>query len=81
VYTDIVKNVTISLPEQVLEDLRERARAEKKSLNQWLRELLSKEVAHDDGWARSFLELSDELARDNGTRIWDREEAYAERLR
>jgi len=81
VYTDFVKNVTISLPEAVLEKLRERARSEKKSLNQWLRELLSKETDQDDGWSRSFLELADELSRDEGTRVWNREDAYAERLR
>lgn len=81
VYTNIVKNVTISLPEGVLENLRERARNDKKSLNQWLREVLSREAAEDDGWARAFLELSDELARNEGARIWSREEAYVERLR
>jgi len=81
VHTIFVKNVTISLPEAVLENLREQARREKKSLNQWLRELLSKEASEDDGWAQSFLTHSDELARNEGARIWNREDAYAERLR
>ncbi|MDR3688416.1 MAG: hypothetical protein P4L46_03485 [Fimbriimonas sp.] len=76
-----MKNVTISLPEGVLEKLRERASSERKSLNQWLRELLAKEVDADSGWSRSFLELADELARDGGPRTWNREDAYAERLR
>jgi hypothetical protein len=76
-----VKNVTISLPESVLENLRERARNERKSLNQWLRDLLSKEAEADDGWARTVLELSDEFSVDGGERVWNREEAYAERVR
>jgi len=81
VYTAFVKNVTISLPDGVLEQLRERARGEKKSLNQWLRELLSKEAETADDWAQSFLALSRELAQNEAPRTWNREEAYAERLR
>ena len=81
VYTKFVKNVTISLPDGVLEKLRDRAAAEKKSLNQWLRELLSKETEEDDGWSRTLLELSDEISANQGPRVWNREDAYADRLR
>ena len=80
-YTSFVRNVTISLPDEVLEKLRERASAEKKSLNSWLRELLTKETDEDDGWARSFIALSNELSRNEGPRTWSREDAYGERIR
>jgi len=76
-----MKKVTISLPEAVLEQLGERARGENKPLNQWLRELLSKEVGHEDGWAHSFEALANGLARNEGALTWNREEIYSERLR
>jgi hypothetical protein len=81
VYTEFVKNLTISLPEAVLESLREQARAERKSLNAWVRELLSREVQQDSKWAEELNRLSDEIAVHAPTWTWNREDTYAERIR
>ncbi len=80
VYTWLVKNVTISLPDSVLEALRERASAERKSLNSWLRELLSREVQQGSNWADEFNRLADEIAVKAPEWKWNREDTYAERL-
>lgn len=76
-----MKNLTISLPEPVLEALRVRAKAEHKSLNAWARELLSREVQQDSNWARELKEILDRVAGTAPEWKWDREETYAERLR
>jgi hypothetical protein len=81
-----VRNVTISLPEATLEALREKAQANGKSLNAWLRELLSREVQADSGWADEVHRLSDrcaEMVREANPEpwTWSREEIYEERLR
>jgi len=81
VYTCVVKNVTISLPEPVLEGLRARARAEQKSLNAWLRELLSKEVKQSSNWVEEFNRIADAATVTAPEWKWSREETYAERLR
>jgi len=82
VYTNIVKNVTISLPEGVLEALRLRADSERMSLNAWLRELLSREVQQEStNWSDTFLELSGRLSKPAPEWTWSRDETYAERLR
>jgi len=80
-----VTNVTISLPEETLEALRTKAKANGKSLNAWLRELLGREAQADAGWLDEFMRLSDQCA-DSVAKAnappwkWNREEAYEERL-
>jgi hypothetical protein len=81
VYTYFVKNVTISLPESVLEALRERAAAERKSLNGWLRELLSKEAAQNSNWAEEFNRIAEEISVRTPDWKWSREDTYAKRIR
>ena len=78
-------NVTISLPEETLEALRVKAKANGKSLNAWLRELLGREVRADSTLVDEILKLSD-LAADSVAKAsppawkWNREEIYEERL-
>ena len=81
VYTESVKNLTVSLPDAVLESLREKARTERVSLNALVRELLSREVQQDSNWAESFNRLADEVTVTSPEWNWSREETYAERVR
>ena len=75
-----MKNVTISLPEEVLEALRDRARAQKMSLNAWLRDLLVLEANQTDP-SESFGTFADRVAESTKSYTWRREDAYEERLR
>jgi hypothetical protein len=81
VYTDSVRNVTISLPDNVLEALRDRAKAEHMSLNAWLRDLLSKEIQQTSSWAEDFNRIADEITAKAPEWKWKREDTYAERIR
>ena len=55
-YTDFVKNVTISLDEKLLEQVRERAQTMGKSLNEYVRDLFDEDVnaAHRASIQASF---------------------------
>jgi hypothetical protein len=80
-----VKNLTISLPESTLEALREKAKSNGKSLNAWLRELLSREAIPDTSWLDAMRRSADSCANsvpDAGRSAWtwNREEIYEERL-
>ena len=75
-YTNIVKNVTISLPDEVLETLRDRARADKLSLNAWLRKLLTSEAAADENPAKQILAVAEEIAVYAPKWKWNRDEAH-----
>jgi plasmid stability protein len=81
VYTMFVRNVTISLPDNVLEALRDRAKNEHKSLNAWLRDLLSKEIQETSPWAEEFNRIADEITVKAPEWKWNREDTYAERIR
>ncbi len=78
-YTEFVKNVTISLPESVLEKLRKKAKESNQSLNAWLREVLTQEV-EGDNWAEEYLKLSESTSTTREPWMWNREELYEERL-
>ncbi len=81
-YTEFVKNLTITLPEAVLEAVRERAKADRKSMNTWVRELVSREVYLDSRWTEELLRLVDKATVTAPPEWkWNREETYAERLR
>ncbi len=78
-----MRNVTISLPDTVIEALREKAKANGKSLNAWLRELLSREVEPDASWLEEITQISQMCAQSAKTGSnwkWHREEAHEERL-
>lgn len=77
--------MTISLPEETLEALRKKAKANGKSLNAWLRDLLGREVQADSGWVEEFVRLTDRcadsVAKANAPAWkWNRDEIYEERL-
>jgi plasmid stability protein len=84
VYTLFVKNVTISLPDEVLDKLRQRARESEKSLNAWLRDLLTREVAPADQDWQEFRRIAKEIREEQANRLrpdwkWNREEIYEDR--
>ncbi len=85
-YTNSVKNVTISLPDATVEALRKKARANGKSLNAWLREILGREAPANSDWADRYRQLAEECAKDIEAANpspwkWNREEMYEERFR
>ncbi|MEZ0326586.1 MAG: ribbon-helix-helix protein, CopG family [Fimbriimonas sp.] len=80
-----MKNVTISLPDNVLEELRQEAKAEDKSLNAWLREVLSAHASRNTGWFDDLLATVDRVAAIEPAGqaepwTWNREDIYRERL-
>ena len=80
-YTGFVKNVTISLDEQLLERARERARTMGQSFNEYVRALLGREVSDDP---LAALEAAWSKADAEGLRLDgpmpSRDEIYADRL-
>jgi hypothetical protein len=71
-----VRNVTISLPDHVLDLLRERARNERMSLNAWLRHLLTEEVKNEGDWYAQHEKIADDIATACPSWSWNREEIY-----
>ncbi len=80
VYTEFVKNVTISLPEDVLERLRDRAKEADKSLNAWLRDVLSREAGGGQEWFDNLMVTIDQISGPREPWTWNREDIYRERL-
>jgi hypothetical protein len=79
VYTKLVKNVTISLPEEVLEALRQKARDSNKSLNAWLRDFLTSKVEEPEDWFCEYRRVAGQVAAPAEPWTWSREETYEER--
>jgi hypothetical protein len=76
-----MKNVTISLPEEIWESLRERASENQKSLNKYVGEILEGIAGSDlKDWQRSREELYAKFGGRKSTGKLSREEIYSERL-
>lgn len=78
--TKLVKNVTISLPEAVWAALRDRAKEDRKSLNAFIGELLTRETSSDATWLRDFEAATE--AHSTYADEWkrSREDTYADRV-
>lgn len=78
-YTDFVRNVTISLPEEVLEAHRQKAMEHKMSLNKWLRMQLAESVAiPSSSPTESILSVIREVGPAPKSWSWNRAELYDE---
>ena len=80
VYTVVVKNVTISLPESVWAALRDRAKDHQKSLNAFIGEVLVRETSGDAAWLRDFEAATEAHSVEAGNWTWSREDTYSDRL-
>lgn len=80
VYTEFVRNVTISLPEAVWEALRDRAKDHRKSLNAFIGEILARETSGNAAWLRDFEAATESHAVTAQPWEWNREDTYANRL-
>lgn len=71
-------NITLAVDEQLVKRARKIARAQGKSLNQYIREQLERLTAgHDpDGWAQEFERLSRESGGHSRGWRFDRNEAH-----
>jgi hypothetical protein len=76
VYTDFVKNVTLSAEEHLIERARLRAANEKRTLNAAFREWLQRYAGADTGPAE-FTELMRQLGHVKTTRRFSRDELNA----
>ncbi len=75
-YTDIVKNVTISLDERLLERARERARTLGQSLNDYARSLFEEDVdGANHSRAQASFDYADRLGKRSTGPYLTREEA------
>ncbi|HEY3940778.1 MAG TPA: hypothetical protein VGL97_25345 [Bryobacteraceae bacterium] len=72
-YTEIVKNITLSADETLIERGRLRAAREKKTLNSAFREWLER-YAGADGGSKEYKELTKRFAHVKTTRSFSREE-------
>lgn len=76
-----MKNVTITLPEDVIDRVRSRAAESRVSMNRFLRDLISRATATaDEDWPAKHRKLLDEMPPHKREGTWNREEIYAERL-
>jgi predicted transcriptional regulator len=73
VYTDAVKNITLSADEDLIERARQVAREQHKTLNEMFREWLA-QVAGSSDAAAEYRELMDSLGYVNAGRHFSREE-------
>lgn len=55
--------VTVYLPEDVIQEARERAKAEERSLSAWLADLVRRETS-DQEWPQRFIELLESKGAD-----------------
>jgi hypothetical protein len=72
----VVKNITFSADERLIEEARQVARTRRETLNDAFREWLTQYAGRADA-AREFRELIKELARPRGGRRFTREERNA----
>ncbi len=76
-----MKNLTVSLPEAVLDRLRVLAAGRKLSVNRFVREVLSDVTKEpDQDWTREHEALLSEIGSRPRDGSWNREEIYKERL-
>ncbi len=71
-----MKNVTISLDEETMEDLRTYSAARGQSLNAFLRELITRTVRKRKPGASRLFELMDALPKTKVGITWKREDLY-----
>ena len=72
-----MKNITISIDDEVLEAGRDYARRHKISLNALVRKLLAQTVLpSSQNWLDECFQLMDRADADSGGRRWKREELY-----
>lgn len=77
-----MRNITISVEDQVLVLLKKKAAAAGVSVNRYLRELIGREVtARRDGEQDEFFRLVDEYKPNSHGRKWSREEIYEDALK
>ena len=77
-----MRNLTVSLPEGVLDRLRVLAAEKKLSVNRFVREVLSDVTAEpNQNWEAEHDALLKEIGSRTREGTWNREEVYAERLR
>jgi hypothetical protein len=76
-----MRNLTVTLPENVLDRLRILAAEQKMSMNKYVRQLLS-DVARepDANWQAEHAALLEKFGNQKRLSDWTREEIYEERL-
>ena len=80
-YTLIVRNLTVSLPDAILEALRAKARASGKSLNAWVGEVLQREAVVDSTWAEDLSRITAACAEQvRSDWKWNRQDLYENRV-
>ena len=76
-----MKNVTLSIPENLLEMSRDYAKRHGTSLNEFIRELLRRNVLNEmDGPIDRLLENSEKFAVTTKSWNWDRNEIYDRKI-
>lgn len=72
-----MKNITLSMDEELLRAGREYARSHNISFNLFVRKLIQQAVARKEGnWLDNTFALMDEADATSGDRTWSREDLY-----
>jgi hypothetical protein len=78
----VVRNLTVSLPEDVIDKLRVLAAEQKTSVNRFVGTVLRNVVGESGSdWREDHQALLDEIGSRPRSGKWSREEVYAERLK
>lgn len=77
----IVKNLTISIPEALMDRLRLMAAAKKQSVNRFVGDVL-RQAVHEPGsdWGAAHVALFEEIQGLRSDGPWEREEIYRHRV-
>ena len=75
-----MKNVTLSLPDELWEKLQDMAHKKKMSLNKWARQVFEKEVSEPDSWYEEHRKLVEEIGPPPKSWKWNRDELYEDML-
>jgi hypothetical protein len=77
VYTDIVKNITISVDEELWANVREAAANERVSMNSFIRSVLARTVKRSgDSTGARLATLAESIGPATKTWTWNRDEIY-----
>lgn len=75
-----MKNITLSLPDSLLEKLKDKAHEKKISLNKLARQVLEKEVENPDSWYEEYQKVKAEVGPAPKSWKWNRDELYEDML-